>query len=42
MLAFAETHRLPLGHLAFDEYLLYEIAARNREQLVTKLLFQLA
>ena len=42
MFAFAETHRLPLGHLAFEEYLLYEIAARNREQLVTKLLFQLA
>lgn len=41
MLAYAEAHGLQAGDFAFEEYLLYEIAAQREDQLVTKLLLSL-
>ncbi len=41
LLDYAKTHRLPLAFHAFEEYLLYEVAAQREDQFVTKLLLQL-
>lgn len=42
MLDYATAHGLQVGEYAFEEYLIYEIAAQQEDQLVTKLLISLS
>lgn len=42
MLDYAAAHGLQVGEYAFEEYLIYEIAAQQEDQLVTKLLISLS